>query len=220
VEGLELGDGLGLVEGLELAPADVVSLGEVVSVGEVVFAGEVVSLGEVVALGESVEEGVSLGVPGICAAVRASDVAGGDAQIELDVVPAAVAAAWTAKEVKIIPKPMNAIPMTAPSAAGFSRKALTGCNPRLVRPSQVQTCRLPSTQYSWFAQRFQIFRIGHQRFMTVSSWALPPYAAGPAIRQHAHALVRRRHATDRSTARSWRLVLRCMAGRLVAGGGW
>jgi hypothetical protein len=109
------------------------------------------------------------------------------------------------------------MPMTAPSAAGFSRKALTGCNPRLVRPSQVHTRRLPSTQYSWFAQRFQILMAGHQRFMTVSSWALPPYAVGPAIRQHAHALVRRRHATGRPTARRRRPVLPCMARRFMAG---
>jgi hypothetical protein len=102
-------------------PAEVVSVGEVLALGDV--PGEVVSVGDVLSLGE-VE---SLGVPTICAAVRTTDDAGGDAQSWLAVVAAAVVAALTANPVKIIPVPKNAIPAIAFSAAGFRSSALTGC---------------------------------------------------------------------------------------------
>jgi hypothetical protein len=102
------------------------ALGEVVSVGDVL--GVVVSAGEAESLGEAEALGVSVGVPATCRAVRTTDDAGGDAQIVLAEVVVAVMAARTAKPVKIMPVPKNAMPTITPRAAGLRSSALTRCN--------------------------------------------------------------------------------------------
>lgn len=191
MDGLEFVDALGLVAADVLC--DAVLLGEVVPVDEV--PGEVVLVGEVEVLGES----VLVGVTAICAAARTCDDAGTDAQIVLAVLAASVVAARTANSVNIVPDPKNPMPTIAPSAAGLRSSALTGCKPRSTYPSQHHTCRSPSPQYSCFERRFQRSWIGHQRFMIVSLWPIPPSAAGTARHRFAHALLTRSHATGMST---------------------
>src|SRR5215472_16354642 len=94
--GLGLGDEDGLVDGLELVDGLADGLGLVsVALGD----GVLVSAGVLVVLGEV----VSVGVPGIRAAVRTTDDAGG--------VPQAAVAAFaapTVNPVKIVPVPKNA----------------------------------------------------------------------------------------------------------------
>jgi hypothetical protein len=91
------------------------------------------ALDEVVALADPLAEALSVGValgetslrkPVICCAIATSDDAGGDAQVGV----AAVVAALTANPVKIIPVARIAVPIVTPSAAGRRSNVLTGCN--------------------------------------------------------------------------------------------